>query len=333
MSDTEYTCPRCHNHFPTSNKIMHDAHCTEQNPMPLDKSNQNIEKKESQESNQSVNSENYPHISKQDYYPRDEIINENEKEKENNKKENQTSNKKSNKTQEEDKIPCEYCSNLINANEYKDHVYCHQLQQQELSNSNNNTQQRTEQSQNQNFQQNNRTSNQQTILNPDNFQNTNSHPGYSRIEQNFPGGRMVTITRSDPSGRNVSTVQFGGNLFNPMQEGRFMMPFGNLFGMGGNLNDIFRMLMERQMNRDNPTDTAILNNLPETVIEDASKLDVEKKNCVICLEDFKNGDKATVLPCIHMFHSNCLQEWLKTQNSCPICKFKLTTENINNSYQ
>ncbi len=83
--------------------------------------------------------------------------------------------------------------------------------------------------------------------------------------------------------------------------------------------------------RENPTDEEILNELPETQIEDVNKLDPEKKNCIICLEDFKNGDKAIILPCIHLFHTNCIKNWLKTQNTCPICKFKLTGENINSS--
>ena len=76
------------------------------------------------------------------------------------------------------------------------------------------------------------------------------------------------------------------------------------------------------------TDKEILNNLPETQIEDVSKLDSEKKNCVICLEDFKNKDKAIILPCIHLFHKNCINNWLKAKNKCPICKFKLTGSNI-----
>ena len=55
------------------------------------------------------------------------------------------------------------------------------------------------------------------------------------------------------------------------------------------------------------TDREILNELPETNIEDVSKLDSDKKNCVICLEDFKNREKAIILPCIHLFHKNIVQ--------------------------
>ena len=84
------------------------------------------------------------------------------------------------------------------------------------------------------------------------------------------------------------------------------------------------------------TDRDILNELPETNIEDVSKLYSDKKNCVICLEDFKNREKAIILPCIHLFHKNCIKSWLKKNNSCPICKFKLTRDNLmgqNNNFE
>ena len=81
-------------------------------------------------------------------------------------------------------------------------------------------------------------------------------------------------------------------------------------------------------NYNNPTDKTILNELPENKIDDVSKLDNEKKQCLICLEDFKNGDKTIMLPCIHFFHSNCIKNWLLSQNTCPICKFKLIKNNV-----
>ena len=114
---------------------------------------------------------------------------------------------------------------------------------------------------------------------------------------------------------------------------RLIIPMGlmGMGGMGGDQNEL-NELIERMLHhtRENPTDAAIVSELPENKIDDVNKLDNDKKNCVICMEDFKNGDTTTNLPCMHMFHTNCIQGWLKTQNTCPICKFKLTPENINN---
>ncbi|XP_059442111.1 putative RING-H2 finger protein ATL19 [Corylus avellana] len=44
-------------------------------------------------------------------------------------------------------------------------------------------------------------------------------------------------------------------------------------------------------------------------------------DCAICLEDFADGDKCQVFPtCNHIFHSNCIDVWLKKKLTCPICR-------------
>ena len=45
--------------------------------------------------------------------------------------------------------------------------------------------------------------------------------------------------------------------------------------------------------------------------------------CLICMEEFKEGeDYVTPLACDarHMYHSDCIEQWLKNDNSCPFCK-------------
>ena len=74
---------------------------------------------------------------------------------------------------------------------------------------------------------------------------------------------------------------------------------------------------------DNPTDEDILGQLPESEIEDVSQLSEEKKECIICLINFKKSDKITILPCTHMFHSYCVESWLKAKDFCPVCKIKI----------
>ena len=149
--------------------------------------------------------------------------------------------------------------------------------------------------------------------------------------------RRFTSNGNSPNfGGNMGNPEFFSNFFNqgfnnnPQGMRRIVIPI-NFMGSGGNQNDLNEMI-ERMLHysRENPTDQAIVSELPETKIDDIKKLDKDKQNCVICMEDFKNGDVTTNLPCLHMFHTNCIQSWLKTQNTCPICKFKLTAENIDN---
>ena len=41
-------------------------------------------------------------------------------------------------------------------------------------------------------------------------------------------------------------------------------------------------------------------------------------NCAICLEDIES--EVQFLPCIHAFHGECINEWIREQPVCPICK-------------
>ncbi|CAL5201702.1 unnamed protein product [Lathyrus oleraceus] len=54
----------------------------------------------------------------------------------------------------------------------------------------------------------------------------------------------------------------------------------------------------------------------------------EAEKCSICFEDFKVG---VCLSCSHMFHKDCIQDWLNVGNSCPLCRFQLPTNSNNTS--
>uniref|UniRef100_A0A7S4RFY9 RING-type domain-containing protein n=1 Tax=Ditylum brightwellii TaxID=49249 RepID=A0A7S4RFY9_9STRA len=61
--------------------------------------------------------------------------------------------------------------------------------------------------------------------------------------------------------------------------------------------------------------------LPCSVIQDVEKdLTYNTRQCMICLEDFEDGDKRKSLPCMHGFHVDCCDKWLKINGCCPICK-------------
>lgn len=48
-------------------------------------------------------------------------------------------------------------------------------------------------------------------------------------------------------------------------------------------------------------------------------------SCTICLEDFPVGSNVTCMPCSHIFHRQCIVEWLKNSHYCPVCRFKMPT--------
>ncbi|ORX85446.1 hypothetical protein K493DRAFT_319969 [Basidiobolus meristosporus CBS 931.73] len=58
-----------------------------------------------------------------------------------------------------------------------------------------------------------------------------------------------------------------------------------------------------------------ISNLPEFRVADP-----EDAVCVICLEEYGDGDLVRKLHCNHHFHQPCLDEWLLINKFCPLCK-------------
>lgn len=42
-------------------------------------------------------------------------------------------------------------------------------------------------------------------------------------------------------------------------------------------------------------------------------------SCVICLDPIKNDSMCRILSCYHIFHENCIENWLEAHPSCPVC--------------
>ncbi|KAI3685129.1 hypothetical protein L6452_34363 [Arctium lappa] len=45
--------------------------------------------------------------------------------------------------------------------------------------------------------------------------------------------------------------------------------------------------------------------------------------CSICLVQIEVGEMGTKLPCLHLFHEECVLRWLTYDFSCPNCRFRM----------
>ena len=73
-------------------------------------------------------------------------------------------------------------------------------------------------------------------------------------------------------------------------------------------------------NANNSNNDLLLGQFPVHKFNDADKLEENKKQCSICMENYAKNEEIATLPCIHMFHKNCIKTWLETRNICPICR-------------
>lgn len=61
-------------------------------------------------------------------------------------------------------------------------------------------------------------------------------------------------------------------------------------------------------------------NYSRVVGVDSRGEDKDSTNCVICLTDFQLGDRVRRLACIHLFHVSCVDNWLRENRCCPVCR-------------
>jgi len=54
------------------------------------------------------------------------------------------------------------------------------------------------------------------------------------------------------------------------------------------------------------------------------------KQCSICFEDYAENDEVVTLPCDsrHIFHDQCITEWLRMKDTCPLCKTAVTAQSL-----
>ncbi|KAM7368821.1 hypothetical protein PAMP_013128 [Pampus punctatissimus] len=59
-------------------------------------------------------------------------------------------------------------------------------------------------------------------------------------------------------------------------------------------------------------------------IGEEEETDVDEK-CTICLSMLEDGEDVR-LPCMHLFHQGCVDQWLATSRKCPICRVDIETQ-------
>lgn len=69
---------------------------------------------------------------------------------------------------------------------------------------------------------------------------------------------------------------------------------------------------------DGPT----IQSYPKTLLGESGRLPKPTDNiCPICLSEYQPKEELRTIPeCNHYFHADCIDEWLKLNGTCPLCR-------------
>ena len=120
-----------------------------------------------------------------------------------------------------------------------------------------------------------------------------------------------------------------GSIFDNNFRNNYSSNFRSNF-RGNFLEEIIRILERNQEEAARkahpPTSESALKklkrfNLSEKYCKKDKKGKIELPSCCICISDIEMKEETVLLPCGHMFHWNCCLNWLKGNNTCPMCRF------------
>lgn len=78
-----------------------------------------------------------------------------------------------------------------------------------------------------------------------------------------------------------------------------------------------------------PASKSSIEAIPTIEVSDSLLEDDPFLLCAVCKDQFEVGVEAKELPCKHLYHPDCILPWLAQHNSCPLCRFRLPTEQAN----
>jgi hypothetical protein len=71
----------------------------------------------------------------------------------------------------------------------------------------------------------------------------------------------------------------------------------------------------------------VLDNFATVVVGEGEEHGCVGESCRVCLVQFEDAEVVRCLPCNHLFHDECIRQWLTSwKNTCPLCGVELGIE-------
>ncbi|KAJ4775743.1 RING/U-box superfamily protein [Rhynchospora pubera] len=103
------------------------------------------------------------------------------------------------------------------------------------------------------------------------------------------------------------------------------------YGSGGTGNSVRGALANAmaRSRRQRGLEAAVLETFPIMVYSEVKEHKIGKGSleCAVCLCEFEDDEKIRLLPkCSHVFHTDCIDEWLSSHATCPVCRCNLAPD-------
>ncbi len=154
---------------------------------------------------------------------------------------------------------------------------------------------------------------------------------YERLNQNNMFSSVINSVGgilSNIAGPAINNIFSSLNLNNPNNT---LLSFLNNHNNDFQFNNLVNIIMsfESNLHGNPPASQRAIDSLPKIEITNENASQFKDVTCNICLESFVVGNIVRVLECKHEFHEKCIITWLKTRNTCPVCRHELESNDPN----
>jgi hypothetical protein len=253
---------------------------------------------------------------------------------------------------------CPTCNMLINTNIFQDHLYCHQIEEDNKIDNNKNEEAESPNTEDKiknipikifGFFENIGNKAKEIFSKEDNDNNTKKdEPGkvanfFSKvrdkinekiddIKTNLSNNNEEEERRNSYRNNRNHILQNILNIRNRNRNDRIDSDYRD----SDNIDDLLIRFEDEDNNINLKKDNLfkeedaneILRYIPCSIIQEEKLKNENNNKCVICLYEFKIGDKVSTLPCLHLFHNECLKNWILRSTWCPICKLDISLDSL-----